>query len=234
MAIGTENEQQLHRELKYYFEPDESKHEKKVGRYIADILNDTGIIEVQTGSFDKIRKRIAFFLEQYSVTIVFPVAVEKMVAWIDPETGECTKPRKSPRKGDARDVLPQLFWLLPQLSNSRLSIKVALMDMEEHKLLCGWSADRKRGARRIARIPVEPRGFVTLSEKADYGPLLPPGLPVEFTAKEFCKAARFSDRKGGQAIKVLLDREVIFRTGKRKNAFLYVRAEDLQKGAATV
>lgn len=51
----------LHAALKAYYEPDAESHEIKIGRYIADIVGENGIIEIQTQSFDKLRKNSRLF-----------------------------------------------------------------------------------------------------------------------------------------------------------------------------
>ena len=62
-GIGTLGEKTLHAALKAYYEPDAESHEIKIGRYIADIVGENGIIEIQTQSFDKLRKKLeAFFI----------------------------------------------------------------------------------------------------------------------------------------------------------------------------
>lgn len=50
-GINTMGEKRLHQVLKRYYESDETRHEQPVGRFIADVLRDEEIIEVQTGSF---------------------------------------------------------------------------------------------------------------------------------------------------------------------------------------
>ena len=47
-GIGTLGEKSLHAALKLYYEPDSSRHEIPVGQYVADIVNEEGIIEIQT------------------------------------------------------------------------------------------------------------------------------------------------------------------------------------------
>lgn len=64
-GIGTIGEKTLHAALKAYYEPDAESHEIKIGRYIADIVGENGIIEIQTQSFDKLRKKTGGFFIRY-------------------------------------------------------------------------------------------------------------------------------------------------------------------------
>ena len=43
-GIGTLGEKTLHAILKWYYEPDSSKHETRIGPFVADIVTDSGII----------------------------------------------------------------------------------------------------------------------------------------------------------------------------------------------
>ena len=47
-GIGTLAEKSVHSVLKYYFAPDETFHEQKIGRFVADIRIDGEIYEIQT------------------------------------------------------------------------------------------------------------------------------------------------------------------------------------------
>lgn len=76
-GIGTLGEKTLHAVLKQYYEPDKTNHERKVGSFVADIVTDSGIIEIQTRAFDKLRKKLAEFLEIAAVTVVYPIPKTK-------------------------------------------------------------------------------------------------------------------------------------------------------------
>ena len=69
-GIGTLGEKTLHAVLKNYFEENEKNHEVKIGSYVSDIKNDDGIIEIQTGNFNKLRKKLEIFLETEDVRLV--------------------------------------------------------------------------------------------------------------------------------------------------------------------
>ena len=60
--------------------------------YYADIFNDSGIIEIQTRQLNKLRDKLAVFLEEYQDTVVYPCAYNKRISCIDPECGyKCEK-----------------------------------------------------------------------------------------------------------------------------------------------
>lgn len=62
MGIGTLNEKQLHCAIKFFIEPDSACHEVRIGRNVADVRNEHGILEVQTRAFNAMRKNLQIFL----------------------------------------------------------------------------------------------------------------------------------------------------------------------------
>ena len=234
-GIGTYQEKMLHSAVKLFICDDKSCHEVKIypdtpgktgGResgYIADILIDCDIYEIQTGGFFPLKPKIKFYLEEtsYNVTVVVPLAARKWVSWIDPDTSEVSKRHRSPKKQSPRDILPELFWLLPYINSRRLSFRVLLLEIDEFRLRNGWGNDGKRGSERYERIPRGLCGIEDFSVPADYIPLLPEGLPDTFTAAEFGKAARLRGRKIYSVIKVFLELGLLKTDGMRGRAVLY-------------
>ena len=76
-SIGLLGEKILHAGLKLYFEPNSDFHEVKVSGFVADICNAEGIIEIQTRSLGKLKRKLEVFLQNMPVTIVYPIAHTK-------------------------------------------------------------------------------------------------------------------------------------------------------------
>jgi len=221
LGIGTLSEKTVHAILKCYLQPDEDHHEIPIEGYVADIYNDGEIIEIQTRQFDKMRNKLKAFLPLYPVTIVYPIPREKKLIWIDEESGELSVPRKSPLKGTRYTVFPELYKIKMYLKNPNLRLKLILMDMEEYKLLNGWSKDRKKGSSRFDRIPTELIEEVEINCIQDYMQFVPYELENKFTVKEFAKAAHIPAKLAGVAVNILHHMEILIRTGKQGNAYLY-------------
>ena len=81
-GIGTLSEKTVHGVLKHFFEPDEDCHEVALNGYFADIYNDSGVIEIQTRQLNKLREKLAVFLNYYPVTVVYPMPANKWLSWI--------------------------------------------------------------------------------------------------------------------------------------------------------
>ncbi len=222
-GVGTLSEKSVHAVLKAYFAAAPEQCEIKIGRMVADVFTGSEIYEIQTRAFNTMHKKLENFLPQYPVTIVHPVAATKQIIWINPQTGVLSKPHKSPIRGNIYMVFIELYRIRQYLQHNNLSICVVLLDIEEYKLLDGWSKDKKRGCTRLDKIPTNLISQTTLKTQADYAALIPPELPEQFVVKEFAKAAKIDNDLARLTLKVLQEIGVVEQTGKRVNAFVYQR-----------
>lgn len=221
LGIGTLSEKTLHAILKNTYEPDEDKQEIPIGRYYADIYRDGEIIEIQTAQFNRMREKLEAFLPEYETTIVYPVAKEKLLHWIDEETGEVKETRKSPKKGSAYAAFAELYKIKMYLNHQNLRIHILLMEMDEYKLLNGRGKDKKSHASKYDRIPKEICETVVLEKPQDYMQLVPFDLEEEFTSKEFAVSAHIPAKEATQVLHILHHVGVVERVGRRGNAYLY-------------
>ena len=222
---GTLAEKSLHAILKNYYEPNEDRQEIPIENYVADIFADGEIIEIQTRQFDKMRGKLAAFLPLYPVTIVYPIPHEKWLIWIDEESGSLSKKRKSPRKGNPYLVFPELYKIKAYLKDPNLRLRLVLLDVEEYKLLNGWSKDRKKGASRYDRIPTELVREIELDCPQDFLQFVPFELEGAFTSKEFAAAARIPLSLAQTVLNILYHVEAVARVGKRGRLYLYEAKE---------
>lgn len=220
-GIGTLQEKTVHAVLKKFYEPDISHQEIKIGNFVADIFRAEEIIEVQTRNFNSMRRKLDFFLEKYPVTIVYPIPHTKWLYWIDEETGTVTDKRKSPKTGSPYDAYFELYKIKPYLTHPNLHLCLVLIDVEEYRLLNGWSRDKKKGATRYDRIPLKLVDEFYIGGPSEYGCLIPDDLPLLFTSKDFAKKAKISPRVAGLALNILNSINAVSRVGKRGNTFLY-------------
>lgn len=220
-GIGTYGEKTLHAVMKKYTEPDESKHEIKIGKFVADIADGTEITEIQTRSFNALRKKLEFFMLDHKVTLVHPVAHIKWLSWVDGESGKITERRKSPKKASINDVYYELYKIKNLLTHPNLKIKIVYLELTEYRNLDGWSTDKKKGSSRYDRIPEKIIETFEISGKDDYISVLPEGLPKEFSAKDFAKCAHINAKRTGYAINVLKHVGAIKPAGNRGRAVLY-------------
>lgn len=225
-TVGLLKEKTLHAVMKDFIEPNHAYHEKKTEGFVADVLRPSGeIFEIQTRSFDRLRRKLAAFLPKHPVTVVYPIPAAKMLSWLDAESGEASSFRKVPKKGSFYDAGRELARILPFLHHPNLSILLLLIDMEEYRLKNGWGKDGKRGSERYDRIPTALSDSLLLTDAASYEALFPFSLASPFTAKEFRRAVKGGPRTAPELLRVLGEMGVVERCGKQGNAFLYRKAE---------
>lgn len=226
-TIGQLREKKLHSVLKHYFCSDSRFHEIRIGRYVADILFEEDIIEIQTSSFYSMKKKLDFYLSLPSIkniTIVYPVAYNKWVSWINEETGEISNKRKSPKKGSIYEILPELYSIKDYIFRDGISFRVCLIDLNEYKILNGWDKNKKRGSSKFDKVPIALIDDVLFSDISDYHKFIPHSLPVEFTKKEWEKETKLSPKNSGLALALLRQIGLVEQIGKRGRAYLYQRA----------
>lgn len=227
LGIGTLSEKTVHAILKNYYEPDEDQQEIPIENYVADIYTDGEIIEIQTAQFNRMREKLNAFLPLYPVTIVYPIPRQKRIIWIDEETGECSAGRKSPKTGTPYLAFPELYKIKMFLKNPNLRIRLVLLDLEEYKLLNGWSRDKKKGSSRYDRIPTELVEEIDIRCLQDYMQFVPYELKDAFTSKEFAKAAHIPVSLAQTVLNILYHVGTITRVGKKGNMYLYEIIENI-------
>lgn len=222
-GIGTLGEKTMHAVLKHYFEPYTANHEVRVGGFVADIVGENGIIEIQTGNFNKLRKKLESFLDVSIVTVVYPIPSTKWIVWIDPSTGEITDKRKSPKKGTPYEVFPELYKIKSFITHENFRLCIVLIDTIEYRKLDGWSNDKKKGSSRYERIPIELVDEIYIENLSDYQKLIPDNIPENFTSKDYKNATKLSLRKAQVAMNVLKYTNAIKQKGKDGRSYLYER-----------
>lgn len=220
-GIGILNEHSLHAFLKEYYEKDASKREVKIGRYVADIADGNKIIEIQTRGFFSLKKKLAFFLKEHEVTVVYPVAYKKRIIWVKTETGEASPPRKSPKTGGAWEIFYELVHIKDMLCHKNLKFKVVLLDIDEYRSLDGWSHDGKKGFTRIDRVPGKIHKEIEVSKDPDFVRLLPENLPEEFTTRNLRTCGKMSRTLAARTVSVLRAAGTISQIGKSGRNKLY-------------
>lgn len=220
-GIGTLQEKTVHGILKDYYAPDKDMQEIPINGYVADIFTGTEIIEIQTANFNKMRDKLTSFLPEYPVTIVYPIPHIKWLGWIDEETGECSPLRKSPVRGNVYRAFYELYKIKSFLPDKNLRLCFPLLDIEEYRLLNGWSKDRKKGSCRYDRIPVAMVDEVRFDRVEDYMQLIPYDLQEPFTVPEFAKAVRIRKEDAQRVIHILHYLAMVERGEKRGRSYTY-------------
>lgn len=206
-GFGTLAEKRLHAVIKKYLCDDESFHEVGVegARFVSDIRQGNEIVEVQTGSFYPMKKKIAYYMEHTdcTVTVVHPIAKLRWMSWVEPGSMEIA-PRRRVAGERAEQLLPELYCLSEHLGNPRLRFRLMLLEVHDFRLLNGRSRDRKRGSKLYERLPLSLLEELDFNEPSDFSIFLPESLPTHFTVKELSRHTGLRGRDAYSAARVLL------------------------------
>ena len=222
-GIGTLSEKTVHAVLKNYIEPDRDCHEVALDGFFADVFKDGQVTEIQTAQFGKLRDKLSVFLNNYTVTVVYPMAVNKWISHIDGEKKSAF--RMSPLHMNEYHAFDELYAIKSFLKNPNLRIHLYMMDMEEHKIKVA-KRRRKRGSgyERYDRVPLGIREIIEFNCVNDYLRVVPPELEGEFTSADLGAEAGISRSFASLVLNVLNDIGVVKRVGKKGNAYVYVTA----------
>lgn len=226
-GIGTYGEKTVHSVLKNYFEPYSDGQECRIGSFVADIVGENGIIEIQTAGFDKLRKKLSSFLEVCAVTVVHPIPYNKWLIPIDPETGEQGKKRRSPKRGSPYEIFPELYKIKSFLRDKNLTICIVMLDIEEYRRppeSGGLRRGRRKGFTRYDRIPIDIHDEIYFSSAGDWLYFVPNGLEENFTSKDFAAMTGINARLAQLVLNILTEVGAVERVGKVGNSYLYAKS----------
>lgn len=206
----------------------------KVGSYVADIVGENGIIEIQTRNFVKLKPKLAELLELSRVTVVHPLIYEKRIINIDSETGEVTSSRKSPKHGNIYLFVHELYAIKPLLNNARLSIKLPVLKADEFRKYGVHTNRRKKQHTRRGEyvsdiMPTDILDEITLASREDYSIFIPSGLPESFSSDVFARIAGADVYAARRILNILEDMGHVCRSGKQGRRVLWRLTASLTK-----
>jgi len=198
-GVGTLNEKPLHAALKARYRGRSGVVEAGVDGYLVDVALPDELVEIQTGSFSRIRPKLADLLDGgHAVRLVHPVAAARWIVKVPDDGSEPTR-RKSPHRGGPLDVCRELVSFPERLAHPGFTLDVVLVHEEQVRRPSRGRAGWRRGGWIIAeRRLLEVRDVVTLERPEDLAVLLPAGLPDPFTTAELAAAMGRPRRLAGQ------------------------------------
>lgn len=227
MDIGLLNEKPLHAALKSWYARPGDELEVEVDGFVIDIIQDGVLVEIQTGNFSGIRRKIRQLTKKYPLRLVYPVAQEKWIVKVPNTDGDSPTRRKSPKRGRIEDVFKELVSFPELLNSPNFSLEVLLIQEEEIRRYDGRRGWRRRGwvteERRLLQV-IESHLF---EQAEDIWRLMPAGLPEPFTTADLTREMQIPRRLSQQVAYCLRKADVIEVIGKRGRANLYARAESI-------
>ena len=219
-SIGTYQEKTLHHTLKLYY-GGEFATEAKVGRYVADVVREDGIYEIQSKAFFRIKEKLKAFLTVTPVSVVYPIKITKNILWTDIETGEIVSRSKSPKKGSVYNILPELYALKDFLKEPDLTFIAVLVNCDEYRYADGFGKDKKKRASKVDIIPTELIEEIFLKTPEDYKLFFPETLPEIFTSADYSKETKLRLSDSQKSLLVLTELGLIKRIGNKGRSILY-------------
>lgn len=219
-SIGTLNEKPLHAALKQWYAEPGDRFEVPVDGYLVDIVRGDLLVEIQTGSFSSMRRKLRALTLSHRVRLVYPVARER---WIvkRPGRGQAGNRRKSPKRGRLEDLFVELVSFPELLAGANLSVEVLLVQEEEVRRFDGRRRRRRGGwvteERRLLDV-VERRCF---HAPADMAALLPGALARPFLTSDLAAALGCPRWLAQKMAYCLREMGAITAVGKRGNAIAY-------------
>jgi len=188
--IGTLKERTLHAQLKKMYLTPGALTEVRVRNYVADVLQADGrVVEIQTGGFASLRTKLPRLLETHPVRLVYPVAVERQIVLLEPDSRTVLSKRKSPKRGSLFDAGEELYWIAPVLASPRFEFELLLIKEQELRYKDGRGSWRRKGVSIHDRLLLEITERRLFAAPMDYDTaFLPASLPEKFTNKELAAA----------------------------------------------
>ncbi len=188
-SIGTLHEQQLHASLKQWLAKPGDRFEQLVDGYHIDIRRGDLLIEIQTGNFSALRKKLNKLLEGHQVLLVYPIPEAK---WIVRQTkrGKHIARRKSPKRGRIENLFDELLYIPEIACHPNFRLWVLLTHQEDVWQDDGAGSWRRKHWSVADRRLLEVTAKVEFCQLADYLSLIPNGLSAPFTHRQLAAALK--------------------------------------------
>jgi hypothetical protein len=223
-AIGTLNEGALHAQLKDWYQRPGDRIEQLVDGFVVDIARGNLLVEIQTGSFAPLRRKLDLLTQRHQVRLVAPIPLSRKIIRLSDE-GEVLSARRSPRQGRAEDIFNLLVSIPSLLCRPRFELELVLTHQEELRVYRQGRAFRRHGWVVVGRQLVSVERCVRIACPCDAADLLPAGLPELFDTAELAKASTVERRLAQQMTYCLRAMGVLETAGKRGNALVHRRVE---------
>ena len=227
-SIGTLREQSLHAALKQWLAIPGDLFEQKVGSYHIDILRGDTLIEIQTSSFYKLRKKLTILLEEHKVLLIHPIPVTKWVIRTTKRKKQISR-RKSPKRGRIEHIFDELRYIPDIATHPNFSLAVLLTEQEEI-----WRDDGKGSWRRkhwsvADKVLLNVVDQTIFCGKNDYLALVPSQIEQPFTNRQLAEALNAPIWVSNRMSYCLRKIGALNVIGKQGNALLLAAAKPADK-----
>lgn len=220
--IGTLNEKPLHASLKAWIAESGDQFEVRIGRFVADIVRGSQLIEIQTGSTSPLKRKLATLLKHHAVHLVLPIARRKTIITLDTE-GQIVSSRTSPKHGELLDVFNQLVSIRSFLGDANFSVEALLIHVEEIRRPRTTRKKRWKDWEVQERRLVEVLDQATFHHPGDFLVAIPSSIKEPFTTADLARETGRPRRVAQQMAYCLREMGAIDAIDRKKSGILYVR-----------
>ncbi len=221
--IGMLNEGALHAALKSDYLGDDGAAEVPFSGFVADVVRDGVIYEIQTSSFSGLGRKMKQLADLAPVVLVHPIAQRKtLVRLQDAETGEVVS-RRSPKRGAIAHILRELVYLPELLNHQNFAVEVVLTEEEEQQAYDPKARRGRGGWRRRGRYLLDVVERLRINGPNDLWVFVRGELPEIFTTQDLAQAMEQPKALGQQLAYCLRHLGAIEVCGKTGNALNYRR-----------
>ena len=229
-VIGTLNEGLLHAQVKAWYRRPGDQFETPVDGYVIDIVRGDRLIEIQTGGFAPLRRKLDQLLDNHHVRLVAPVPLTRQIVRLSP-TGDVLSSRRSPLRGRPQDIFARLVSIPALLAHPRFELELLLTHEQEHRRHEPGRAYRRHGWVIVGRSLVSVEQTLLLETPEHATALLPP-VPDLFDTAELAAAEQCTRRLAQQITYCLRAMGTLQPHGRRGRATVY-RRNGPRNGAGT-
>lgn len=188
--IGVLNEGSLHAALKRHYARPHDRFEVPHEGFVIDIVRnadgpDTSFIEIQTGSFAAMGRKLDALLDLHPIRLVHPVAARTTL-------DRNGRRRRSPKRGAVTSLFAELVSIPTMLDHPGLTIDVVLVEVTKHQIHDPAARRGRGGWRTVDRRLDTVLATHTFTSMTDLLALVPGETPPRFTTADLASAAAVS------------------------------------------
>lgn len=190
--INLTNEKSLHSAIKHWFSQPGDLIETEVNTFIIDIVRGNTLIEIQTGNFNALKRKLTKLLPHYKVKLVYPIIRQKWILTLTDDGSTILSRRKSPKTGTFVEVFSELLHISQFVQSPNFTIELLLVDVEELQLANGKGSWRRKGKSILDRKLLAVVANKAINHSIELLDFLPDNLPTQFTNKILAQHSRYS------------------------------------------
>ncbi len=216
-------ETSLHRQLKEHYADDQASCEVKLGKFRIDVVAGGELIEIQHGSLAAIRRKIAELTADHRVRVVKPIVVRKQLVKLRCKGGTVVSRRLSPKTGCLVDFFHEMVYFTSVFPHPKLTIDVALVDIEEWR----YPGHGRRRRRRDNDFQIQDQHLthvhrvLELRKPRDLFKLLDARIPSPFDTAQMAETLDVQRWVAQRIAYCLRETGAVKTVGKRGGAVLY-------------